>query len=222
LPGLPRRIIAQAACGLPSAVLRSQCQGTSPCPEGIHRLPRSCSSLLAYPSKPPLNRTTTLCLLLHTLLLSAPNNSMDNSYFGDRGFHDFQNYRPDGLNGNHLNIFGQQSDSQQRYNERHQHQHQPVSPGQPRSRGSSFTGSPTSPPAAHRPAVSQPSSTQLQPGYYPIGATGAMQQTLSPVTPTYDLSRSHSMNSILDYGYEGSLMSLRDESGSMRLRNNSE
>ena len=138
--------------------------------------------------------------------------------FGNRGFHDFQqNYRSGGLN-NHLNIFGQQP--QQQHNE----QQQTLSPHEPRSRGSSFVGSPTSPTSAHRPSMSQPSATRLQQGYFPIGATGTPPSATSPVSPGYHHSVSGSMNPQFNYGYDGSFggISMHDESGITRSRNDSE
>lgn len=207
---------------LAKVVLHSQCQGPLPCSESIHRLPRSfCTCYFPSSSSQatlePRHHRLPPALAHH--LPSAPK-SMDNPYFGDRGYRGFQNnYRPDGLDTNHLNVFGQHSSSNGE-----PFQHQTLSPGQPRSRGSSFTGSPTSPSSAHPVSVSQPAATQSQPSYFPIGTTGAMQPALSPVTPTYDISRSHSINSMPDYSYGRNFgqISMPDSSGTARPRHNSE
>jgi hypothetical protein len=204
---------------LAKVVLHSQCQGPLPCSEVYIGclVPSASAALLAHPPSHSTPPSPSTCSCTPPTIRPNP---MDNCYFGDRDFHGFQNnYHPDGFNNNRLNIFGQQP--QQQHGEQYQHQHQPLSPGQPRSRGSSFTGSPASPASAHPVSVSQPSATQSQPGYFPIGTTGALQPTLSPVTPTYDTSRSHSMHSMPGYSY-GTNYGQIDNNGAVRLKNSSD
>ncbi|KAJ4303587.1 hypothetical protein N0V90_002486 [Kalmusia sp. IMI 367209] len=138
---------------------------------------------------------------------------MDTSFeqLDGRTFHDFQ--RTFGLSGNSYELFVQQQIGRQ----------EAMSPGQPRSRGSSYSGSPTSPTAAHRP-VSQPSTAQLQPGYYATGPTSMLQSTTSPVSSTYEHPVSDSIGSSFGYNYDPGFgdMPLHDASGMMRTRNNSE
>lgn len=140
---------------------------------------------------------------------------MDPSFpFNDRAFHQLrQTYR---FNDNPLELFAQQRPSE----------HLSLSPGQPRSRGSSYTGSPTSPTSAHRPAVSQPaaSAAGLQPGYFPTGSASMLQAMTSPVAPTFGHPFSDSMNASSQYAWENNFGNITtNEGGRMRVsRNNSE
>ena len=149
-----------------------------------------------------------------TLLFLAPK-PMDRSFqSSDRAFHHFQQtYR---FNDNPLELFTQQRHSED----------QALSPGQPRSRGSSFTGSPTSPTSSHRPTVSQPSGSaaRLQPGYSATGSAGAPQSTTSPVSPNYGQAFSNSMIIGTQYAWDGTFgdLSTQQVGGIGMSRNNSE
>lgn len=141
--------------------------------------------------------------------MDAPNQ------FDDRHFPNYQQgYR---FNDNSLALF-----SQPRHNES-----QALSPGQPRSRCSSYTGSPTSL-SAHRSTVSQPdaSGARLQPNYFPTGPTCTLPSTgtpISSISSSYGQPIADSTCPDIGYTWDGSFgISMSDGNCTGMSRSNSE